>query len=329
VDVISHLAFGRALVALSHRTPEPRRRALSAAIIVGAIAPDVDAVLMPLGWDRYLVWHERGTHTFFGMLIVAALLASLLRFVIQPILKRPRTPWRLLWMAAIVGCASHLLLDGVCGGSLHPLWPLSDARLLFSLVGMADPLLAGPLLLFLIVAAIWRRRAFQLAIIVSILMAGVLTAKAVSRHQALRVYERTVRVPATRIIEARWASLNEWFVYERSGALLRAWEVDAATGRAEIYIERSADAAADANANGLIEASRRLDTVKRALDLFEFVFPEVIDRQDGTFDVLWSDIRFCRRAACDLRFGGRFDRDGRAIEQVVLIGTVRQTRPVS
>jgi membrane-bound metal-dependent hydrolase YbcI (DUF457 family) len=338
VDVVSHLAFGRALVALVHSrpaAPDPAppltRRALTAAIVVGAIAPDMDAVLMPFGWDRYLVWHERGTHTLFGILIVGALLASLLRFVIQPMLKRrPRTPWRLLWLAAIVGCASHLLLDAVCGGSLHPLWPVTDARLSFSLVGMADPLLALPLLLFVIIAAIWRRQAFALAMALLVVMIGVLAMKAISRHIALRAYERDVpRVAiADRTIEARWASVGEWFVYDRLGPVVRAWEVDARSGRTQLYLQRDIRPAAHDH-DALIEASLRLDTVRRARSLFEFNFPEVITREDGTFDVLWSDIRFCRTSACDLRFGGRFDREGRALEQVVLIGTVRQTRPVN
>lgn len=332
MDVVSHIAFGRALVALAHR-PAVRRRALSGAIIVGAIAPDLDAVLMPFGWDRYLVWHERGTHTLLGGLVVAALLATLIRFVIQPLLRRPppqRPPWRLVWLAAVVGCGSHLLLDAVCGGSLHLLWPLTDAGLSFSLVGMADPLLAGPLLLFLIVAAIWRRRAFELAVAVLIVMTAVLTVKAVSRAAGWRAYAETVaaevggqRFSTTPIIEARWGSLEGWYVYDRTGSEVRAWRIDAWSGRGALYLHHPDMVGTRTD---LIEASGELDTVKRARSLFAFTFPDVIDRPDGTIDVLWSDIRFCRPAMCDLRFGGRFDGDGRPLEQVVVIGTVRQSR---
>jgi len=331
VDVISHLAFGRALAALAHRRAietGTRTRALTAALIVGSITPDADAILMPFGWDRYLVWHERGTHTLLGVALGAALLASLLRFVIQPLLRRPRTPWRLLWLASLAGCMSHLLLDAVCGGSLHPLWPLSDARLTFSLVAMADPLLAAPLLLFLIAALVWRRRAFTLAIGVMIAMTAVLATKALSRHAALRAYERAfeqhrdVPAPSARTIEARWSSLTQWYVYDRVDTRVRAWLVDARTGEVHPYIERPTIPAGAA----LIDASRHLDTVRRCLSLFEFTFPEIRDREDGTVDVLWTDIRFCRLSQCDLWFGGRFDHTGHPLEQVVLIGTVRQTR---
>jgi membrane-bound metal-dependent hydrolase YbcI (DUF457 family) len=339
VDVVSHLAFGRALAALAHRPTDrdraapPRRRALTAAIVIGAIAPDVDAVLMPFGWDRYLVSHERGTHTLLGTLVVAALLACAIRYVVQPLLRRPRTPWRLLWLAALTGCASHLLLDAVCGGSLHMLWPLSDARLTFSLVGMADPLLAGPLLLFLIAALIWRRHAFTLAIALLIAMTGVLAAKLVSRQAARHAYEHAMAAlsePPLRstppLIEARWASLTEWYIYDRTSTHVRAWRVDAQTARVELYLERAATLPADPTALHLLDASRQLDTTRRALNLFEFAVPELINRPDGTIEVFWSDIRYCRPSTCDLRFGGRFDRTGRPLEQVILIGTVRQTR---
>jgi membrane-bound metal-dependent hydrolase YbcI (DUF457 family) len=351
VDLVSHLCFGRALVAIAQgptptTAPPAYRRALTGAIVIGAIAPDVDALLMPTGWDRYLIWHERGTHTVFGILIVAALLATLIRFVIQPLLRRPpelRPPWRRLWVAAITGCASHLLLDALCGGSLQLLWPLSDAHVTSGLVAMADPLLAVPLLLFVVVAAIWRRRAFALAVAVLIAMGIVLGMKSYSRAVALRTYtgaieaeliDRPVRLPWRPVVlEARWASPSGWYLYDRTSTDARAWLIDAQTGDISPYVQHPLDAPFGSQAATLIEASRKLDTVKHALDLFEFVFPDVIPREDGTIDVLWSDIRFCRPPSlgsrgCDLRFGGRFDANGRALEQVVLIGTVRQSRSV-
>jgi hypothetical protein len=58
MDPISHVAFGRTLAALD------RRLALGpgavAACVIGSLAPDVDAVLMPYGWDTYLRLHQGG-----------------------------------------------------------------------------------------------------------------------------------------------------------------------------------------------------------------------------------------------------------------------------
>jgi membrane-bound metal-dependent hydrolase YbcI (DUF457 family) len=348
VDVVSHLAFGRALVALAYpppaagTTPAIRRRALTAAVMVGAIAPDVDAVLMPFGWDRYLLWHERGTHTMLGAVLVAALLASVIRYVIQPLIGRApaqRTPWRALWLAAFAGCLSHLLLDVVCGGWLHLLWPLSDVRMASGLVAMADPLLAVPLVLFVVIAAIWRRRAFELALALLLVMMLALVAKAVSRTLAFQAYtrdiethaiERPIRTPGVPVpIEARWASLTDWYIFDRTPSQVRAWLIDVrGGGTVRPYVEHSTRPPDSLRAERLIEDSLELDTVKHALSLFDLTFPDVVDREDGTADVLWSDIRFCRPSMCDLRFGGRFDHAGRALEQLVVIGTVRQTRPV-
>jgi membrane-bound metal-dependent hydrolase YbcI (DUF457 family) len=342
VDVISHLAFGRALVALAPRSPvAPLRRALTSAIVIGAIAPDADALLMPTGWDRYLIWHERGTHSLLGSLLVAALLASVIRFVIQPLLRRPialRPSFRHVWFAAIAGCLSHLFLDAVCGGSLQLLWPLSAVHITSGLVAMADPWLAGPLVLFVIIAALWRRRAFELALALLVVMGMVLGMKAFSRAVALRAYtrdvemdviERPIRVPGVPVsIEAQWASASGWYFYDRTSTRVRAFLVDAKTQTVTPYVDHALMPAVSTQDQALIEASRQLDTVKHALSLFDFVFPDVVHHDDGTVDVLWSDIRFCRREMCDLRFGGRFDRSGLPVEQVVQIGTVRQTRAV-
>jgi hypothetical protein len=141
--------------------------------------------------------------------------------------------------------------------------------------------------------------------------------------------ERPIRVPGVPVtIEARWASMSEWYVYDRTATTVRAWLIQTHGVGATVMRYQQRPAYRLTATTPLIEASRQLDTSRHALALFEFAFPEVVDHGDGSVDVLWSDIRFCRPTMCDLRFGGRFDSSGRALEQVVQIGTVRQTRPV-
>ena len=77
VDPFSHVAFGRTLAAL--HTPRARDRGTIPAVMLGALAPDVDALLMPVGWDIYLRVHEIGTHSLLGSLGIAALSALLVR----------------------------------------------------------------------------------------------------------------------------------------------------------------------------------------------------------------------------------------------------------
>ncbi len=61
MDPISHVAFGRTLVALT-RSDGATRGTVGAAVL-GSLAPDVDAVFMPFGWDRYLFGRTRSART--------------------------------------------------------------------------------------------------------------------------------------------------------------------------------------------------------------------------------------------------------------------------
>jgi hypothetical protein len=107
---------------------------------------------------------------------------------------------------------------------------------------------------------------------------------------------------------------------------VQAWSVDAWTGAVSRTLERSTIAPpADA---ALIAASRRLDTVRIFSSLFDLTFVET-RRNGSSVDVLWTDIRFCGGDLCPLWFGGTFESDGRPREQIVLIGAVRQARPIA
>ena len=70
MDPVSHVLFARTLIALD------RHRRLGsgaiAACALGALAPDVDVVLIASGWDVYLRVHEIGSHSVLGSLAVAS-----------------------------------------------------------------------------------------------------------------------------------------------------------------------------------------------------------------------------------------------------------------
>ena len=77
MDPVSHVAFGRTLMALdSRRTLGP---GAIAACVLGSLAPDLDAVFMPIGWDIYLRHHQGGTHSLIGSIACAALTAAVVR----------------------------------------------------------------------------------------------------------------------------------------------------------------------------------------------------------------------------------------------------------
>src|ERR1700681_1504129 len=135
MDPLSHLACGGALVTLVQR--QRRRPGMAMAALLGAVAPDVDALLMPAGWDIYLRAHEIGTHSILGSIATACAAAALGRASV------PGSRYRTLLAGTSIGVLSHLALDLLSGGRLRVGWPLLDARVSLPLVAMADPWLIG------------------------------------------------------------------------------------------------------------------------------------------------------------------------------------------
>ena len=150
-----------------------------------------------------------------------------------------------------------------------------------------------------------------------------------------------------RIFEARWASLTEWYVFDRSGDALTQWHVGRGMRPTRLLVWPTIPE------SPLIRASRSLATVDNFLRVHDLGFAVEVPGApgaDGETQVLWSDLRFCRRVdqaadeaepapvvsapsaagltrmACGLWFGGVFDRGGRPISQVVKVGGWWQTR---
>ena len=99
--------------------------------MAGSLAPDVDAVFMPLGWDIYLRRHQGGTHSLVGSIACAALAAAAVRLVSK------RARFGPLLVAAWAGAAGHLLLDVISGADVRFFWPLGPP--VRDAVAMADP----------------------------------------------------------------------------------------------------------------------------------------------------------------------------------------------
>jgi membrane-bound metal-dependent hydrolase YbcI (DUF457 family) len=119
----------REAVVRAVRAPMPR---LALAALIGALAPDLDSVFMPFGWDVYLRVHETGTHTLIGTLPVALAAAAAVR-------GRGRLPLVLLFQVAWLATMSHLFLDVVSGARIRLLSPLGSIRTMVPLVAMAEP----------------------------------------------------------------------------------------------------------------------------------------------------------------------------------------------
>jgi membrane-bound metal-dependent hydrolase YbcI (DUF457 family) len=342
MDPISHVAFGWTLIkAVGPREREAARRGIGAAVILGALSPDLDAVVMPFGWDRYLRVHEIGTHTIVGILVCGLLTAGLVRLF-------GRRDYKLLAACATIAAASHLLLDLLSSARLKPAWPLVDAVVSLPVVAMADPWLL--VLCVAGAATTWmagvRRRGPTVALViigVFVLAKGVLGALAFRSYAAAR--DRASEPVVARVIEAEWASLSGWRVFDRTAQRLRAWHVSS-SGSAELRFSWPVEPDTPP-----VAASRSLSSVRNFLHAHNLAFAipvagtQVPAAGVAATEVLWSDVRFCwtvgadgaalepmaesrerTRLACALWFGGELDATGRPLREIVKIGGFTQTR---
>ncbi len=322
MDPASHAILGRTILAALERQDGSRfGRGAGATALLGALAPDVDCVLMRR-WDVYLRWHEVATHSIAGSLLTGIAVAILVRLAVRA----ARLP--ALIVAGSISALSHLALDAGSGARVGLLWPLSDARYPLPLVAMADPWLIA--LLGIGAAIVWWRRdrptaARYLLVVVALFAAlkGTLYA-----HAAASFTEHRQPPDGEPMFEARWGFFNQWLVHEQTGDELHTWNVDGRRG--EVTRLLSWRVLPD---TPLVSRSRALATVRNLHQVHAYTF--ALETRAGTGDrsVRWSDIRFCWQPApgtidCGLWFGGVYDSDGQPRQQFMQVGHWTQTRTV-
>ena len=336
MDPLTHIVVGRAVVA-SVDADGPARHGVAAAAILGALAPDIDAGVAFLGWDRYVRIHEIGTHSAAGAFAMACLTAFVVRRVAR--FRGHHTRYAVLLASATAGAMSHLSLDLVSGARIRVGWPLIQQRVSLPLVAMADPWLIGICIAGLL--ALWPggRRVRTVSRFMLATAIGFLCLKGALLGRAL--HSSPLATTPLMAIEARWASLTEWSIFERTSASLNAWTVNGRDRPAVVWMSQPLGPDAP-----LVQASRLLDTVRNFLSVHEFSFPIERRATDGRTEVLWSDARYCWPAAagataqpawarqagddsiaCGVWAGGVFGLDGHPLMQIVKVGAVVQSRP--
>ena len=288
----------------------PRGR--MAALVLGALTPDVDLLIAPFGWDRYLVVHEVAAHSLVWSPVLALAVARVAGWFAK--VARRRDLWLPAWLGIVVG---HLLFDLISGSDMRLFAPLSPARWGPHWLAMADPLVIAVLLTGTI-AGFWRR---QLAARVTLIALLALTgAKAFSQQRAAETFGKVNGTVASHP-EAIGGSFQRWTFFDRNGDDVRAWRVDAWSGTTTLLFERR-----DASSDALVRSTTAATVVRRLLDLAHLPFARLETSADGHRLVLWSDIRYCRDDRCDLSFGVEVDDAGRLLRQVARIGPVSQWR---
>lgn len=334
MDPLTHVALGRVLASV----PEQRVRGCVGAAVLGALAPDLDVVLMPFGWDRYLRVHEAWTHSIPGT-VVCALLVGLVvgRF------RRP-APFRPLFLFAWSGTLSHVALDLLSSARHRVAWPFSDGVVSLPAVAMADPWLlaicAGGSIAVLAARSATRskRAAYSTVAVAATFLAvkGALGTSAFAGYRAAR--DSRGEIVEARVIEAAWGRLTTWNVLDRTPQRLRFWRAGALQAAEEVFTWPLVPESA------LVRRSRSLSTVRNFLRSHDLTFAVELSQAEDRTLILWSDIRFCsqpemadsrepivtaangHRLTCGLWFGGEFDEHGRPIRELVRIGRLLQER---
>lgn len=322
MDPVSHALLGRTIAAAAFGE-RPLPRGMKAAAVLGALSPDVDSVLMTR-WDVYLRAHEIGTHSLAGAVMTGLASAALVRAVLG------KSSYRGLAVAAVLGAGSHLLADIAAGGRLRLLWPASSIVASFPLVAMGDPWTLS--ILFVGALALWRRQDHVQTARVTLLMVVVfLLAKAVLLAAALaRTPPDAARGPETMaVVDARWGSLTEWSVCDRTVDALQCRGIDAGGHTPVLLVSQPVHPESP-----LVRSSRSLATVRNFLAVHHLPFAVERPSSHGQVTVLWSDIRFCwpthaglDSIECFLWFGGVFGPDGRAVAEEVRVGSWTRTLP--
>jgi membrane-bound metal-dependent hydrolase YbcI (DUF457 family) len=339
MDPVSHAIVGRLLITAGTRSREGY--GVGAAGILGALSPDIDAVLMPVGWDLYLRIHQIGTHTLLGTMVCGALVATVVRACSRGSLSKGR--WSALFVASCAGALSHVALDLASGASMRPLWPFSGTVTRFGVIAMAEPSIVALLLVAAIVFWRWPARRLNAAITALTLVLVILVGKAAVRAEAERLYEQRTATDSVRshALEAAWGVFSEWVVIDRTEHRVRRWRVN--TARSSVGRELDVPVATE---TGWLAASINAKVVRNFLAAHEF--PLAITMGEATeTEVQWSDLGYCwsptapgalpalvgsaaRPAdlpvACGLWFGVAFDTTGALTRQFVTIGNWVQER---
>lgn len=146
MDAAAHVLDGLAIgIGMAHGRAHPT--AVAVAGLLGALAPDVDTLLVFKGWDAYRHYHRFYTHTFWALPLLAALVTLLVGGWIR------FEGWKILYLTALSGAVTHILLDLGPSYPLRFFWPLSSVNLATGTIPFHSILVKAGLLLAILLSA--------------------------------------------------------------------------------------------------------------------------------------------------------------------------------
>lgn len=180
------------------------------------MAPDLDVLIQsPTDPLLFLEFHRHFTHALIFIPVGAAIVA----FALYRLVKH-RLSLTEAYLAALLGYATHGLLDACTTYGTQLLWPFSDVRIAWNNVSVVDPAVTIPLLGLVILAARTKRKVFTyagIAWVFAYLLLGVLQ---MQRAEAVAAELAASRghTPERLTTKASFANLIVWkSIYEYNG----------------------------------------------------------------------------------------------------------------
>src|SRR5689334_19010226 len=131
MDSLAHTLCGLAIAESGPRRTYGARA--SWLLAVAANLPDADIVIRAAGYDTYVFHHRGFTHGAAGIAVQAAALAAVWRA------RDPEARWRPWALLALLGLASHVLLDWITSWGTMFLYPFARDRFALDWVAIIDP----------------------------------------------------------------------------------------------------------------------------------------------------------------------------------------------
>lgn len=211
------LTQGTLGAALSQSAATPARlRAFACTGALAGLAPDLD-ILIRSSTDPllYLEYHRQFSHSLL-FIPVGALLVTV---AVWPLARRTLR-FSELYLAALLGYASHGLLDACTSYGTQLFWPFSDTRIAWNWISVVDPLFSVPLFGLVVLAAVKQRRAFAIAGLAWVL--AYLGFGALQHHRAQGFAEALARErghdPVRVSVKPGFANLLVWkSIYQAGG----------------------------------------------------------------------------------------------------------------
>jgi inner membrane protein len=153
MDSVTHALTGYAISCVLYDRngvqDKKKLNALKASIVIGAVCPDIDFVTEFFGGNTlYFMSHRTLTHTPIGIVLLSVLFAAWIKAA------RKDIRFSTLFLGALLGAVSHVLLDITNVYSTLALWPFSSKMYSLGFLAIIDAFLLGVLIFSILISAI-------------------------------------------------------------------------------------------------------------------------------------------------------------------------------